>query len=169
MTTAALVDLLTRYGSTGDFAGLRPLGPYPVTERGEAEDSGRVADELPWPQWFRFGCMSVDVCRCGIVNTVSVRTWYDDVVLPAGGPGEYGSFPGPPGFRELSDAFAAAGVHWERVPETHSLPQFTMRTTVADLPDVTVDFIFITDETPDRPTLYSAHAHEYTHLCPDGP
>ncbi|MEV7028178.1 hypothetical protein [Kitasatospora sp. NPDC093558] len=169
METATLVDLLTRFGATGDFAGLRPLGPFPVPGRGEAEDSGRVVDEIPWPVWFRYGALSVDVCRCGIIGAVAVRTWYDDVVLPVGGPGEYGSFPGPPGFQELSAAFAAAGVRWERRPETHSLPQFSMVTIVDELADVTVDFVFTTMEDPDHPTLYSAHARESSHLCPDGP
>jgi hypothetical protein len=113
--------------------------------------------------------MSVEVCRCGIINRVSVRTWYDSVTLPVGEPGAYRSFPGPPGFLELSAALAAAGVRWERRVETHSLPQFTMETTVADLPDVTVDFYFTTDEDPDFPTLFSAHARESSHVCPDGP
>ncbi|MFI8456958.1 hypothetical protein [Kitasatospora sp. NPDC085464] len=169
MEMVDLLDLLTQFGATGDFGGFRPLGPFPVAARGEPQQSGREADHLPWPQWFQYGCMSVDVCRCWIVNRVSVRTWYDTVTLPVGEPGAYRDFPGPPGFPELSAAFAAAAVHWERRREAHSLPQFTMQTTVAELPGVTVDFIFTTYDNPDVPTLYSAHATDHTHLCPDGP
>ncbi|MEU8926903.1 hypothetical protein AB0D10_39290 [Kitasatospora sp. NPDC048545] len=169
METMGLLDTLTRFGATADLGGLRPLGAFPVAALGEPQQSGRQADHLPWPQWFQYGCMSADVCRCLIVNKVSVRTWYDTVTLPADEPGTYRDFPGPPGFPDLAAAFAAAGVHWERHREAHSLPQFTMRSTIAELPGVTVDFIFTTDDDPDLPTLYSAHATDHTHLCPEGP
>ncbi|WP_344641141.1 hypothetical protein [Kitasatospora cystarginea] len=169
MEMLSMLTVLTEFGATGSIAGMRPLASFPEVTAvlGPPEKSGRISDDQPWPQWFQYGDMSVEVCRCRIINRVSVRTWYESVRIPTGRPGEFHTFEAAPTCPQLSAAFSAAGVPWQRVKQTHSLPQFTIETDIAGLPGVTVAFTFTTGETPDAPPLHSAHAVEFAHECPE--
>ncbi|GAA2748894.1 hypothetical protein [Kitasatospora cinereorecta] len=165
-----MLTVLTELGASGAISGIRPLGAFEdVTERlGPPEKSGRTVDDRPWPQWFGYGDVVVETCACGVINKVSLRTWYDSVRIPTGTPGKYRTIAPATTFRELGAAFSTAGVEWRPMAQAHGLDQFTIETEPAPPAGVSVYFTFDTESVPDRAdaTLYSVFAVEAVHLCP---
>ncbi|MGA5823087.1 hypothetical protein ACPC54_35150 [Kitasatospora sp. NPDC094028] len=164
-----LVGVLTEFGASGGPSGVRPLGALAdaVAALGPVQRGGRLFDERPWPQWYMFGDVVVEACGCQVVNAVSMRTWYEEVRVPAGRAGEFDTVPAAVRFAELARALAGAGVHWRRTRE--SADSFAMGVEVGGRPDLTVEFTFTTDDGEPAGLLYSVHAREHAHVCPPGP
>lgn len=173
MAHVKLLDVLTEFGANGGAPGVRPLGSLAdaVTVLGPPRVSGRIDDQLPWPQWFQFGDLWVEVCHCGVINRASLPTWHEEVCIPAEQTGKFHTVPSGITFTRLSTAFSAVGIAWRRISEHSQHRQFAMETVVAGLPDVTVHFTFTADDGQGdaEALLHGVHATEHTHLCPQAP
>ncbi|WP_433572438.1 hypothetical protein [Streptomyces sp. CA-251247] len=160
-----ITDVLTQFAATGGVGPLRPLAALgDITAKlGPPQDVGRVASKRHWPHWYRYGDVTLEVCRCQVVNRVRIDTYRDTVTVPTEA-GRLTTLRARAAYGPLEAALAAKGIIWTTVLESD-----VGCTTEIELPDeVTIHFTFVGNSPvagPEGLPVHGAQAQEFTHAC----